>query len=187
MLNKVYYDGDASKIIGERLILELIQDKLIEVRNNKLCVKAHANKGTVRIKGYMFAHEIIEYYVCPENVWISRLSEKYMAIDNEEDTPAKVYYDGDASIIEDNPTILELIKEKKIKIVDNKLLFHALYNKGTTRTSSPIYVLGGQWHDSMYKKAFEGSWIHVDDKGVLRIDYDNEALEKLLYNKKEVD
>jgi hypothetical protein len=92
----------------------------------------------------------------------------------------KVYYDGDASKIIGERLILELIQEKKIKIVNNKLLFHALYNKGTTRTSSPIYVLGGQWHDSMYKKAFEGSWIYVDDKGILRIDYDNETLEKML-------
>ena len=92
----------------------------------------------------------------------------------------KLYYDGDASKIIGERLILELIQEKKIIIRNNKVLFNMCHNKGTTRTGMPIYTLGGEWADNMYRKAFEGSWIYVDDKGILRIDYDNETLEKML-------
>ena len=92
----------------------------------------------------------------------------------------KVFYDGDASKIIGERVILELIQEKKIQIRNNKVLFNMCHNKGTTRTGMPIYTIGSMYADNMYRKAFEGSWIYIDDKGILRIDYDNEALEKML-------
>jgi hypothetical protein len=97
----------------------------------------------------------------------------------------KLYYDGDASKIIGERLILELIQDKKIVVRDNKILFNICHNKGTTRTGMPIYTMGSMYADNMYKKAFEGSWIYVDDKDILRIDYDNEALERLLLIKKE--
>lgn len=47
-MNKIYYDGDASKIIAEHLILELIQEKKIMVRDNKILFNMCDNCGTTR-------------------------------------------------------------------------------------------------------------------------------------------
>ena len=58
-----------------------------------------------------------------------------------------------------------------------------MFNKGTTRTSMPIYTLGRCiYTDVFYKKAFEGSWIYNKEDKVKTffIDYDLEILEKML-------
>lgn len=92
----------------------------------------------------------------------------------------KIFYDGDASKIIAEHLILELIQERKIIVRDNKILTNIIFNKGTTRSPMPIYAIGHDYAECMYKKAFEGSWIYKDEKDVMRIDYDLEILEKML-------
>jgi len=92
----------------------------------------------------------------------------------------KVYYDGDASKIIGEHLILELIQERKIKVINNEIWFNMCFNKGTTRTPSPIRAIGTEYADCMYRRAFDGSWIYKCEKGVMHLDYDNEALELML-------
>ncbi len=99
----------------------------------------------------------------------------------------KVYYDGDASKIIGERVILELIQERKIKVIDNKIWFNMCFNKGTTRTPSPIRAIGTEYVDAMYKKAFEGSWIYKCENDVMHIDYDNDILELMLNAKESLD
>jgi hypothetical protein len=94
----------------------------------------------------------------------------------------KVYYDGDASKIIGERVILELIQDKKIKIVNNKVLFHRMRNCGNTRAPKPIFTLGDMYADWFYVPAFEGSWIYIDEHGIFRIDYDLDVLEKMVYH-----
>ena len=95
--------------------------------------------------------------------------------------PHKVFYDGDASKIIGDRVILELIQEKKIQIRDNKVWFNICDNSGTTREMAPIYTLGKRYDDCMYSRAFEGSWIYKCEKGAMRIDYDLEILDRMVY------
>ena len=86
-MNKLFYDGNANKIVNEPLIQELINEKKVEVRDNKLWFNALHNKGTFQFKLPFYNDMPIPllWKTIPEGTWISRIVNGYFAIDDRAD------------------------------------------------------------------------------------------------------
>jgi hypothetical protein len=86
-MDKLFYDGDASKIENEPLIQELIAEKKVEVRDNKLWFNALFNKGTFKFRTPFYNDMPVPFLwkTVPEGTWLSRIMNKYFAIDDRAD------------------------------------------------------------------------------------------------------